>query len=55
MPPGLDLPAGAVTLNEAESKAVLRAFGIPTPQGGAGAVRRRCRGRDADAEARRSR
>ena len=28
-PKGLDLPAGAVTLNEAESKAVLRAFGIP--------------------------
>jgi acetyltransferase len=27
---GLDLPAGAATLNEAESKAVLRAFGIPT-------------------------
>jgi acetate---CoA ligase (ADP-forming) len=30
LPPGLELPAGAVTLNEAESKAVLRAFGIPT-------------------------
>jgi acyl-CoA synthetase (NDP forming) len=30
VPPGLELPAGAVTLNEAESKAVLRAFGIPT-------------------------
>ena len=29
MPEALDLPAGAVTLNEAESKAVLRAFGIP--------------------------
>lgn len=28
-PTGLDLPAGAVTLNEAESKAVLQAFGIP--------------------------
>lgn len=28
-PKGLDLPAGSVTLNEAESKAVLRAFGIP--------------------------
>jgi acetyltransferase len=28
-PQGLDLPAGAVTLNEAESKGVLRAFGIP--------------------------
>jgi acetate---CoA ligase (ADP-forming) len=28
-PKGLDLPAGAATLNEAESKAVLRAFGIP--------------------------
>jgi acyl-CoA synthetase (NDP forming) len=28
-PKGLALPAGAVTLNEAESKAVLRAFGIP--------------------------
>ena len=28
MPKGLDLPAGAVTLNEAESKAVLTAFGI---------------------------
>ena len=25
----VDLPAGAVTLNEAESKAVLRAFGVP--------------------------
>ena len=32
LPPGLDLPAGAVTLNEAEGKAVLRAFGIPTPR-----------------------
>ena len=29
MPKGLALPAGAVTLNEAESKAVLRAFGVP--------------------------
>jgi len=29
LPVGLDLPAGAVTLNEAESKAVLAAFGIP--------------------------
>jgi acetyltransferase len=28
-PPGLELPAGAVTLNETESKAVLAAFGIP--------------------------
>jgi acetyltransferase len=28
-PTGLDLPAGAVTLNEAESKAVLQRFGIP--------------------------
>ena len=28
-PASLDLPAGAVTLNEAESKAVLEAFGIP--------------------------
>jgi acyl-CoA synthetase (NDP forming) len=28
-PKGLDLPAGAVTLNEAESKAVLRTFGVP--------------------------
>jgi len=28
-PKSLDLPAGAVTLNEAESKAVLQAFGIP--------------------------
>jgi acetate---CoA ligase (ADP-forming) len=28
-PKALDLPAGAVTLNEAESKNVLRAFGIP--------------------------
>ncbi len=28
-PKGLELPAGAVTLNEAESKAVLAAFGIP--------------------------
>ena len=28
-PKGLELPAGAVTLNEAESKAVLRAFGVP--------------------------
>ncbi|MBX9592342.1 MAG: acetate--CoA ligase family protein [Hyphomonadaceae bacterium] len=27
--PALDLPAGAVTLNEAESKAVLQRFGIP--------------------------
>jgi acyl-CoA synthetase (NDP forming) len=31
VPPGLVLPAGAATLNEVESKAVLRAFGIPTP------------------------
>jgi acyl-CoA synthetase (NDP forming) len=29
MPAGLVLPDGAVTLNEAESKAVLRAFGVP--------------------------
>jgi acetyltransferase len=29
MPKSLELPAGAVTLNEAESKAVLTAFGIP--------------------------
>jgi acetyltransferase len=28
-PSGLHLPDGAVTLNEAESKAVLRAFGVP--------------------------
>ena len=28
-PKGLDLPAGAVALNEAESKAVLQTFGIP--------------------------
>jgi len=28
-PKGLELPTGAVTLNEAESKAVLRTFGIP--------------------------
>ena len=28
-PKGLDLPAGAVTLNEAESKVVLQRFGIP--------------------------
>jgi acetyltransferase len=28
-PKALDLPSGAVTLNEAESKGVLRAFGIP--------------------------
>ena len=28
-PKGLELPAGAVTLNEAESKAVLQAFGVP--------------------------
>ena len=28
-PKGLALPPGAVTLNEAESKAVLRAFGVP--------------------------
>ncbi len=28
-PKSLDLPAGAVTLNEVESKGVLRAFGIP--------------------------
>jgi acyl-CoA synthetase (NDP forming) len=32
MPAGLDLPAGAVTLNEAESKAVLGAFSIRTPK-----------------------
>lgn len=32
MPAGLSLPAGAVTLNEAESKAVLAAFGIATPK-----------------------
>jgi acyl-CoA synthetase (NDP forming) len=32
LPQGLDLPAGAVTLNEAESKAVLRAFGIAAPR-----------------------
>ncbi len=32
MPPGLGLPAEAATLNEAEGKAVLRAFGIPTPR-----------------------
>jgi len=32
MPAGLELPAGAVTLNEAESKAVLAAFGISTPK-----------------------
>jgi len=32
VPPGLDLPAGAVTLNEAEGKAVLRAFCIATPR-----------------------
>src|SRR6185436_9521816 len=32
MPPGLDLPTGAATLNEAEGKAVLRAFGIATPR-----------------------
>jgi acetyltransferase len=32
LPPGLELPAGAVTLNEAESKAVLAAFGIATPR-----------------------
>jgi acetate---CoA ligase (ADP-forming) len=32
LPPGLDLPAGAATLNEAEGKAVLRAFGIATPR-----------------------
>jgi acetyltransferase len=30
MPAGLELPAGELTLNEAESKAVLRAFGIAT-------------------------
>jgi acetyltransferase len=28
-PKGVELPAGAVTLNEAESKGVLRAFGVP--------------------------
>ena len=28
-PSGVELPAGAVTLNEAESKAVLQAFGVP--------------------------
>jgi acetyltransferase len=32
MPAGLELPEGAVTLNEAESKAVLGAFGIRTPK-----------------------
>jgi acetate---CoA ligase (ADP-forming) len=32
LPPGLDLPAGPATLNEAEGKAVLRAFGIATPR-----------------------
>jgi acyl-CoA synthetase (NDP forming) len=31
-PKGLDLPDGTVTLNEAESKAVLQAFGIPVAQ-----------------------
>ena len=31
-PEGLDLPAGAVTLNEAESKAVLQRFGIRWPR-----------------------
>ena len=31
-PKGLDLPAGAVTLNEAESKAVLQRFGIPVAE-----------------------
>ncbi len=30
LPTGVDLPSGAATLNEAESKAVLAAFGIPT-------------------------
>jgi acyl-CoA synthetase (NDP forming) len=30
LPAGLELPSGEVTLNEAESKAVLRAFGIAT-------------------------
>jgi acetate---CoA ligase (ADP-forming) len=29
MASGVDLPAGAVTLNEAESKAVLKAYGVP--------------------------
>ena len=28
-PVGFDLPSGAITLNEAESKAVLRAYGVP--------------------------
>jgi acyl-CoA synthetase (NDP forming) len=32
LPLGLDLPPGAATLNEAEGKAVLRAFGIATPR-----------------------
>ena len=32
LPAGLNLPAGAATLNEAEGKAVLRAFGIATPR-----------------------
>jgi acyl-CoA synthetase (NDP forming) len=32
MPAGLELPSGEVTLNEAESKAVLAAFGIATPK-----------------------
>jgi acyl-CoA synthetase (NDP forming) len=31
LPPGMDLPDGAATLNETEGKAVLRAFGIATP------------------------
>ena len=42
MPSGLVLPDGAVTLNEAESKAVLRAFGIPVASESAGC---RCTGR----------
>src|SRR5204862_3540429 len=33
-PKDLELPAGAVTLNEAESQAVLRAFGIPLAKEG---------------------
>ena len=41
-PKGLDLPAGAVTLNEAESKAVLQRVRYPDGQGGVRRRRRRC-------------
>ena len=63
-PAGVVLPAGAVTLNEAESKAVLRAFGVPGGERGVrgrpaatwtaatGASRRRSRSRSCRATCR---